>query len=512
VRQHPERLGFALLLAFLSPAAAQEYPIVDTGQDTCYDDGGDVIADPSPGAAFHGQDAQYDGHLPSYTVSADRLTVRDDNTGLIWQQSADLDGDGDIDADDTLTWDEALSFVGTINAVGYAGQHDWRLPSIKELYSLILFTGIDPSGWSGTDPSLLTPFIDTDHFDFAYGDTDAGERLIDAQYWSATAYVSTTMGGDATAFGVNFADGRIKGYPAEPIGPPGNQFTKKSYVRYVRGNPVYGVNELVADADVVTDLATGLVWQRADDGLARNWEASLSYCQNLTLATCNDWRLPDAKALQSIVDYTRSPDTTGSAAIDPLFYTSTIVDEAGGTDFPFYWTGTTHANMSPSPGRWAVYVAFGEALGWMQPPGGGGYVLMDVHGAGAQRSDPKSGDPDDWPYGNGPQGDVVRIDNFVRCVRGATVPACEIRVAGATPTSIELHPTCPPPSVNVATGLLSELRTDRGFDTRPAPATGEGYYYLARSLGSACSSRGYGEAHGVTPDPRDLLETLDPCP
>ena len=53
----------------------------------------------------------------------------------------------------------------------------------------------------------------------------------------------------------------------------------------------------------------------------------------------------------------------------------------------------------------------------MQPPTGGDYILFDVHGAGAQRSDPKSGDPADYPYGHGPQGDVIRIFNYVRAVR-----------------------------------------------------------------------------------------------
>jgi hypothetical protein len=43
--------------------------------------------------------------------------------------------------------------------------------------------------------------------------------------------------------------------------------------------------------------------------------------------------------------------------------------------------------------------------------------LVDVHGAGAQRSDPKAGDPKMFPHGHGPQGDVVRIKNFVRLVR-----------------------------------------------------------------------------------------------
>jgi hypothetical protein len=42
---------------------------------------------------------------------------------------------------------------------------------------------------------------------------------------------------------------------------------------------------------------------------------------------------------------------------------------------------------------------------------------VDVHGAGAQRSDPKAGDPADYPTGRGPQGDAIRIYNHVRLVR-----------------------------------------------------------------------------------------------
>ena len=42
-----------------------------------------------------------------------------------------------------------------------------------------------------------------------------------------------------------------------------------------------------------------------------------------------------------------------------------------------------------------------------------------VFGAGAQRSDPKVGNPDDYPFGLGPQGDVVRIFNYTRAVRDA---------------------------------------------------------------------------------------------
>jgi hypothetical protein len=68
----------------------------------------------------------------------------------------------------------------------------------------------------------------------------------------------------------------------------------------------------------------------------------------------------------------------------------------------------------------AVYVTFGRAIGYMSFPPGSPGEFMDVHGAGAQRSDPKAGNPDDFPQGRGPQGDDIRIFNYVRCVRDAT--------------------------------------------------------------------------------------------
>ena len=248
--------------------------------------------------------------------------------------------------------------------------------------------------------------MDTAYFDFGYGDTSAGERIIDAQYASSTQYVSTTMNGDETMFGVNFADGRIKGYPTR---------LKTFYVIFVRGNTCYGGNNFTNNGDgTITDSATGLMWSQNDSGTGLNWEEALAWVQTKNAAKYldyNDWRLPNAKELQSIVDYTRSPDTTASAAIDPLFNATPIVNEAGQADYPFYWTGTTHASYMATSGANAAYIAFGRAMGYMN----GSWI--DVHGAGAQRSDPKAGDPADWPTGHGPQGDAIRIYNYVRLVR-----------------------------------------------------------------------------------------------
>ncbi len=372
------------------------YTIVDTGQAKSYDNES-VITTPQPGEPFYGQDSQYSGMQPDYQDNGDG-TVTDLNTGLMWQQ----------DPGGKMSYAEAVANTSSFNLAGY---NDWRLPTIKELYSLILFSGIDPPA-EGVVTNAV-PFIDTDYFDFEYGDTSAGDRIIDAQYWSGTEYVSTTMGGNATVFGVNFADGRIKGYPrdARPQREPMQQF-----VRYVRGNPDYGVNDYIDNGDgTITDNATGLMWPKTDSGVGMNWEDALAWVQQKNEENYlgyGDWRLPNAKELQSIVDYTRSPATTNSAAIDPLFTVTAITDEVGGTNYPFYWSSTTHVSIALG-GDAAVYIAFGEAFGYMMNS------WMDVHGAGAQRSDPKTGDANDYPNGRGPQGDAIRIDNFVRCVRDA---------------------------------------------------------------------------------------------
>jgi hypothetical protein len=321
--------------------------IVDTGQEAFYDNHG-KINEPQPGDAFYGQDAHYQGTQPSYVDNGDG-TVTDLNTGLMWQQ---IPGD-------KLTWADAVAGADSCSLAGY---DDWRLPTIKELYSLIDFNGI-----TGMSVDTSVPYIDTHYFDFEYGDTRAGERHIDAQYWSSTEYVGTTMNGDATVFGVNFADGRIKGYPRD-TGPGG--LPMRQFVRYVRGNPDYGLNDFIDNGDgTIIDHATGLMWSQDDSGEGMNWEDALAWVQQMNEENYlgyNDWRLPNAKELQSVVDYTRAPATTNSAAIDPIFSVTSIIDEGGETNYPFFWTGTTHLDGPPDVrGTFAVYIAFGEALGYM---------------------------------------------------------------------------------------------------------------------------------------------------
>jgi len=410
----PRWLLAAGLLAWglrpIGPAQAAHrlpYAIVDTGQHRCYDSRGE-IACPRPGAAFYGQDAHYEGNPPAYRDHGDG-TVSDLVTGLMWQR----------DPGEKRTFRQAVAGASRCRVGGY---RDWRLPTIKQLYSLILFSGTDPDP-RRRDTSRQRPFIDAKVFAFRYGDERRGERIIDSQFATSTKYVGTTMGGNATMFGVNFADGRIKGYP---IGRPAGRREKTYHALYVRGNPAYGRNDFHDNGDgTVTDRATGLTWMQVDSGHLNagkkrdgrlNWPEALQWAEGLEYAGKSDWRLPSAKELHSLVDYSRSPATTKSAAIAPIFKASPIENEGGRPDFPYYWTSTTHASATRSSS--AAYVAFGRSLGWMRSRRTGQYALMDVHGAGSQRSDPKTGDPSRFPRGRGPQGDLIRIYNHVRCVRG----------------------------------------------------------------------------------------------
>jgi hypothetical protein len=459
-----------LLVAFsslpaLTAAADLPYPVVDTAQDHCYDNRGEIQA-PKPGQPFYGQDAQYQSHPPSYTLSPDGLTAKDNVTGLVWQRSPETNGDGTLSHADKLTWDEALARPAKLNAARFGGFSDWRLPTIKEIYSLFDGRGTDPSGLQGDDTSGLTPFIDTKVFKFIYGDPANGARIIDAQYASSTKYTAPSPRGGDKVFGVNFADGRIKGYDQSM---PGGNRKFRFFVLCTRGNPQYGRNDFKDNGNgTVTDRATGLTWAKADSGKGLDWEQSLAWVARMNAENHlghNDWRLPDVKELQSIVDYSRSPDTTRSPAINPALTCSETINEAGKPDYPCYWSATTH--IGHLGGAAAMYVAFGRAGGFMAErslagaapqggrpngPGGGPQAtdpntpvrFVDVHGAGAQRSDPKAGDPKQFPRGRGPQGDAIRIHNHVRLVRGGNVVPAKVAAPGEPASQPAPFPEGPP--------------------------------------------------------------------
>jgi hypothetical protein len=79
---------------------ALPYAIVDTGQDRCFSNDRE-IAYPQPGAAFDGQDAQFQGNAPAYKDNGDGKVSRQEFDGpLPAFDHLDRDSDGFLSDDE----------------------------------------------------------------------------------------------------------------------------------------------------------------------------------------------------------------------------------------------------------------------------------------------------------------------------------------------------------------------------------------------------------------------------
>jgi hypothetical protein len=239
------------------------------------------------------------------------VMVRDEVTGLTWEVKTDDDSIHDVD--NLYTWQEAQDkFITQLNRDNFGGYSDWRLPTIKEFFSI-------------ADKSVINPAINTDYFPnimFSSG----------GFFWSSTAYVNNL----AKAWFLKLLNGDVDN----------GELAHLKNVNAVRGEQINST--LVDNEDgTVTDTATGLMWQQAEAG-AMTWEEALTYCEDLKLAGYNDWRLPNINQLQSIVDY---------IAYAPSI-NQTIFPEAMPQD---YWSSTTYEGDDDSYNRaWSVQFSNGE--------------------------------------------------------------------------------------------------------------------------------------------------------
>jgi hypothetical protein len=179
----------------------------------------------------------------------------------------------------------------------------------------------------------------------------------------------------------------------------------------------YGINDFVVNGDsTVSDNATGLMWSQDDNGEAINWEAALAYAEAATIAGYDDWRLPNAKELQSLADYSG----VFPAMSTSVFNLTELTNIMGQSDYPFYWTSTSNpyveayheeTNNTDSD---SDYVP-GYTYAWMLAVG---YCTdmdgYDLHGSGAVVFDTKAEDVSD---GSG----IEVFYHHVRLVRGGDV-------------------------------------------------------------------------------------------
>lgn len=283
-----QRLVMVGAVLLVLPFIASAGTLPDTGQTKCYDDYDELYQCPQPVDNFsYGQDANYAPRNPhSYTDLGNGI-VRDNVTGLEWQQ----------DTHGTYTWQQAIDYCDNLM---YAGYDDWRLPTIKELSTLV-----------DSSIPIPGPTINTDYF----------LNTQPSFYWSSTTNARTPD----RACHVDFNDGSVV---------CSAQLYIDSNVMAVRGGPSGPFDDLFNlednDDGTVTDLETGLMWQQDTAPGTYTWGQALSYCENLKLGGYRDWRLPNRNELQSIVDYSRF-----TPSIDAVF----------NAESTFYWTSTTYDNF-----------------------------------------------------------------------------------------------------------------------------------------------------------------------
>ena len=322
------QIAVALLFIFLGGIAmAGEIP--DTGQTKCYDDSVEIPCPPEE-EDYYGQDGSYVKQR-SYTVLSGGQVVQDNVTRLMWEVKTD---DGSVhDRDNTYTWydpnpdtnggvagtlspNDTKDFIDALNNSNFGGYSDWRLPTIKELASIVNLGKYNPS-------------IDETYF----------PNTMSSCYWSS----STCFNGTGYAWGVNFNRGNDHNY-----------YTKAYdwYVRAVRGGQCYAGLEDNGDG-TVTDTSTGLMWEiKTDDGGPQdkdntyNWRQALGYCENLDLAGRTDWRLPDREELRSIIDYWKY-----NPSIDETYFPNVLSS--------VYWSSSTCVNNTGS--AWYVHFSNGFA-------------------------------------------------------------------------------------------------------------------------------------------------------
>lgn len=143
------------------------------------------------------------------------LTITDKLTQLVWEKKTTSVGSGinfsdRHDVDNYYTWSASgtaadgtafTDFLDDLNSTGFAGQHDWRLPTLFELQTIVATEGVPCE----TGPCVADPLFSSTQSHY---------------YWSS----STNQGDPTNVWFALFDDGLTYGSPK----------TLEFYVRGVR--------------------------------------------------------------------------------------------------------------------------------------------------------------------------------------------------------------------------------------------------------------------------------------
>lgn len=284
------------------------HTLLYTDQKRCYDESGREIS-----CFGSGQDAEFksDHRLSTERFQVMTDTVYDALTGLTWCQDANV-------SEYPLDWKAAHDFVNEMNQGCAFGRHGWRLPSRRELFTLI-------------SHDVFNPALPKEH---------PFQNVFPGYYWTSTSCHRLP----GQAWYIHLGGGRIyRGmkhgcYLVWPVISPAGELP------YAQEPWCWEVEELG-----ILDRRTGLTWGQPANAARQpvTWQLALDGVRAMNRKHAGrqaGWRLPNIRELESLVDV-----GSHSPAMPPNHPFEGIADG--------YWSSTTSV-YEPSY-AWVLYTLDG---------------------------------------------------------------------------------------------------------------------------------------------------------
>ena len=300
-------------------------PNMPTGTTMC-SNGAEFVSCDTIGqeSEWYGQDGHYPSDALSYTDNGDG-TIRDELSGLVWATTPAAE----------LSWSEANEYC--LGGAGGLPGEGWRIPTVPELVSVVVFPGMTPDAvfdapvsitWASTGNTVST------------GPSDHGSHV---RLGNAGAFIMTV--------------GDEEQHQALCVLDPNAETTnqRQASVETLEG--------------LFVNRATGLYWSGAPDCEACSFTQSIAECDQKP----GEWRLPDFKELVS-------------ASVDKAdAWPSTVLS----ADAVYYMVDNRHSTKSYIAGKTydARCVAGLSGAGPDGDPDGDG-VLSDGDASGASEDSP----------------------------------------------------------------------------------------------------------------------------
>ncbi len=286
-------------------------PLLKTGQVKSYNGFGYVVNDNRDDGYYQkGVTRRYsqNGHIITDNVTKLRWQDNEIVTRPWLTQEAYDRGDYNAYAEGETAW-------AYCNKLIVDDITDWRLPSIKELETIMYTQAYNPA----IDPIF--------------------QHIGSIAYWSFTEEYNFIQGAWAVQFENGITNVDIK--------------TQYKGVRCVKGTELEEFNTH-SSGNTLEDPLTKLQWQ--DNEIVETnilkWEDAINYCERLVLQNRKDWRLPNIIELQSISKRRTLLPYYGFNHHPPIFEGS----------YSLIWSSTSAISLSSArPEAWGVVGNYGSA-------------------------------------------------------------------------------------------------------------------------------------------------------